>query len=207
MPKETVYAIGEIANNVNAWILCDEVYRGAELSREECTSFWDIDYDKTIVNCGLSKAYGLPGLRLGWSVSNKQYIQDCWATHDYTTIAIGRLSDMIGAYVLNADNRMKTLNRTRDALSNNLTLFQNWVNTFDGKFKFIPPDAGAMAFTKYDWHINSSVLVEKIREEASVMLVAGDWYGMDHYLRFGYGATASVLEAALDRITPIFKSL
>ena len=96
---------------------------------------------------------------------------------------------------------------TRDALSNNLTLFQNWVNTFDGKFKFIPPDAGAMAFTKYDWHINSSILVEKIREEASVMLVAGDWYGMDHYLRFGYGATASVLEAALDRITPIFKSL
>ncbi|SVC35458.1 uncharacterized protein METZ01_LOCUS288312, partial [marine metagenome] len=207
MPKETVYAIGEIANNVNAWILCDEVYRGAELSRKECTSFWDIDYDKTIVNCGLSKAYGLPGLRLGWSVSNKQYIQDCWATHDYTTIAIGRLSDMIGAYVLNADNRMKTLNRTRDALSNNLTLFQNWVNTFDGKFKFIPPDAGAMAFAKYDWNINSSELVEKIRDEASVMLVAGDWYGMDHYLRFGYGATASVLEAALDRITPIFKSL
>ena len=207
MPKETVYAISEIADNANAWILCDEVYRGAELSRKECTSFWDIDYDKTIVNCGLSKAYGLPGLRLGWSVSNKQYIQDCWATHDYTTIAIGRLSDMIGAYVLNADNRMKTLNRTRDALSNNLTLFQNWVNTFDGKFKFIPPDAGAMAFTKYDWHINSSVLVEKIREEASVMLVAGDWYGMDHYLRFGYGANASVLEAELDRITPIFKSL
>ena len=39
MPKETVYAIGEIADNANAWILCDEVYSGAELSRKECTSF------------------------------------------------------------------------------------------------------------------------------------------------------------------------
>jgi len=46
-----------------------------------------------------------------------------------------------------------------------------------------------------------------VRQEASVMLVAGDWYGMDHYLRFGYGAKQSDLEAALERITPIFKSL
>ena len=39
------------------------------------------------------------------------------------------------------------------------------------------------------------------------MLVAGDWYGMDHYLRFGYGAKSTELEAALDRVTPILKIL
>jgi len=207
LPKETVHAIGEIAQSVGAWILSDEVYRGAELNREECTSIWEIDYDKTIVNCGLSKAYGLPGLRLGWSLANEDYIQKCWATHDYTSIAIGRLSDMIAAHVLLPENRMKTLNRTRDALTKNLALFQAWVESFHGKFNFRSPDAGAMAFASYDWDINSSELVEKVRNEASVMLVAGDWYGMDHYLRFGYGAKQTDLEAALDRITPVFNSL
>ena len=207
LPKETVFAIGEIAKEVDAWILSDEVYRGAELNREECTSFWDISYSKTIVNCGLSKAYGLPGLRLGWSISNKDYIQECWATHDYTTIAIGRLSDLIGAHVLHPDNRMTTLNRTRDALTVNLRLFQKWVNIFDQQISFIPPSAGAMAFVRYNWDINSTLLVEKVRKEASVMLVAGDWYGMDHYLRFGYGAKSSDLKAALERITPILKTL
>jgi hypothetical protein len=94
-----------------------------------------------------------------------------------------------------------------DALTKNLALFQAWVESFHGKFNFMPPDAGAMAFASYDWDINSSELVEKVRNEASVMLVAGDWYGMDHYLRFGYGAKQTDLEAALDRITPVFNSL
>ncbi|MDP6340169.1 MAG: aminotransferase class I/II-fold pyridoxal phosphate-dependent enzyme [Candidatus Marinimicrobia bacterium] len=207
LPKETVLAIGEIAQSAGVWILVDEVYRGAELNREECTSFWEIGYDKTIVNCGLSKAYGLPGLRLGWSLSSEDHIQQSWATHDYTSIAIGRMSDIIAAYVLHPDNRMKTLNRIRDALAENLGFFQEWVDNFRDHFSFIPPEAGAMAFTGYDWNINSTALVEKVRDEASVMLVAGDWYGMDRYLRFGYGAKRTDLEAALERITPIFKSL
>ena len=62
-----------------------------------------------------------------------------------------------------------------------------------------PPDIlGWAAFYKY---------VEKLRNETSVMLVAGDWYGMDHYLRFGYGAKSSDLREALDRISPVLKSL
>ncbi|MBC8346239.1 MAG: aminotransferase class I/II-fold pyridoxal phosphate-dependent enzyme [Candidatus Marinimicrobia bacterium] len=207
LPKEMVHQIGEIAQSVGAWILSDEVYRGAELNREECTSFWDLDYEKTIVNCGLSKAYGLPGLRIGWSVASTDTIQKCWATHDYTSIAIGRMSDIIAAHVLHPTLRMETLNRTRDALTANLGLFQKWISEFDSKMRFIPPEAGAMAFAGYDWNINSTKLIEKVREEASVMLVAGDWYGMDHYLRFGYGAKQLDLEAALDRITPIFRSL
>ena len=64
-----------------------------------------------------------------------------------------------------------------------------------------------MAFVKYNWDINSTLLVEKVREEASVMLVAGDWYGMDHYLRFGYGAKSSDDKEALDRISPVLKLL
>ena len=86
LPKEAVYKIGEIAQKYDSWILSDEVYRGAELDGNECNSFWEIGYDKTIVNCGLSKAYGLPGLRLGWSISNPDYIKQCWANHDYTCL-------------------------------------------------------------------------------------------------------------------------
>jgi aspartate/methionine/tyrosine aminotransferase len=117
------------------------------------------------------------------------------------------MSDIIAAHVLHHTRRMETLNWIRDALTANLGLFQNWISEFDSKMRFIPPEAGAMAFVGYDWDINSTKLIEKVREEASVMLVAGDWYGMDHYLRFGYGAKQSDLEAALERITPIFKSL
>jgi hypothetical protein len=202
-----VHKIGRIAQEVDAWILVDEVYRGAELNRKECTSFWDIDYDKTIVNCGLSKAYGLPGLRIGWSISNPDYIQKSWATNDYTSLSVGRLSDVIASHVLHPDNRMKTLDHIRDSLTENLNIFQKWVDSHSDHFSFIPPAAGAMAFIGYDWEINSTELFEKVRKEASVLLVAGDWYGMDRYLRFGYGASRSHLMPALDRVTSIFQSL
>ena len=59
LSKEAVYKIGEIAQKFDSWILSDEVYRGAEIDGNECNSFWEIGYEKTIVNCGLSKAYGL----------------------------------------------------------------------------------------------------------------------------------------------------
>ena len=207
LPKQMVEDIVAIAESVDAWIVSDEVYRGAELNHEECTSFWEPGYGKTIVNCGLSKAYALPGLRLGWSLSNPDYIKQCWANHDYTSISVGRLSDIIAAHVLHPNNRMKTLSYIREALAINLDIFQNWISDFGDHLGFIPPEAGAMAFVHYDWTINSSDLIEKVRKEASVMLVAGDWYGMDRYIRFGYGAKQSDLENALDRITPIFKSL
>ena len=116
LTKDMVHKIGEIAQKFDAWILSDEVYRGAELDGNECNSFWEIAYEKTIVNCGLSKAYGLPGLRLGWSISNPDYINKCWANHDYTSISIGRLSDLIGSYVLHPDNRLNTLSQIRESL-------------------------------------------------------------------------------------------
>jgi len=207
LSKNMVFEIGDIARQAGAWILVDEVYRGAELSGEECTSFWDIDYDKAIVNCGLSKAYGLPGLRLGWSIASEDYIQDAWATHDYTSIAIGRLSDLIATHVLQRTNRKFFLTATLTALRNNLDLFQKWLDNYPGKFRFITPQAGAMAFVHYEFDINSTKLVEKVRDEVSVMLVAGDWYGMDRYLRFGYGAKQDDLIIALDRIDRVFKAL
>ena len=65
-----------------------------------------------------------------------------------------------------------------------------------------------MVFVKYDLANQlSPKLTKRIRSGLSVMLVAGDWYGMDNYIRFGYGAKALILKNALDRITPVFKSL
>lgn len=207
MDKETVMNIGAIAKKADAWLLVDEVYRGSELNSDECPSFWDIPYEKKVINCGLSKAYGLPGLRVGWSISNKKFINDCWANHDYTSIAIGRLSDVIAAHVLAPENRLSILKRTRSSLNENLVIFQDWINNFDSHFHLVTPRAGAMAFVRYDWDINSTDLVDRIRNEASVMLVAGDWYDFDGYIRFGYGAKKKDLISALDRVSLILDSM
>ncbi len=67
-PLETIKAIAAVADRHGTRILSDEVYRGAERSGERTPSFWGV-YPKSIITQSLSKAYGTPGLRLGWMVA------------------------------------------------------------------------------------------------------------------------------------------
>src|SRR2546430_3925328 len=78
-------AIVSRAAEVGAWLLADEVYQGAERDGTTTPSFWG-SYERVIVVNGLLKAYGLPGLRIGWVVAPPAFSGDAWARHDYTTI-------------------------------------------------------------------------------------------------------------------------
>jgi len=162
LPKAQIDAIIQMAEKVNATVLADEVYRGAELNGEECHSFMDSDYDNIIVNAGLSKAYGLPGLRLGWTIGTNEYMHKAWEVKDHTSICLGRLSDIMATKVLQPEMRQKILARTRSVLSDNLDVIQDWVRSYNGHFRFIPPEAGAMAFMHYSFDVNSTELVERI---------------------------------------------
>ena len=56
--------IAAVAARHGCWIVSDEIYRGAELDGVDSPSMWG-RADRVIVTSGLSKAYGLPGLRVG----------------------------------------------------------------------------------------------------------------------------------------------
>ena len=60
-------------------------------------TFWG-KYDRVIVTNGLSKAYGLPGLRIGWIVAPTDLIARMWSYHDYTTIAPGHAERLPGPH-------------------------------------------------------------------------------------------------------------
>jgi aspartate/methionine/tyrosine aminotransferase len=188
-----------LAGEVGAWIYADEIYRGAELNGDETASFIGL-YDKVIVAAGLSKAYALPGLRLGWLAGPREIIDNAWHHHDYTSISSGVVSQFTAALVLQPDKRRNVLSRSRDMLKINLELLQEWIGTHSRLFSLVPPKAGGMAFMSYNMDINSSELSTKLRKEKSVFVVAGDWYGMDHYLRLGIGGEKEKLLAGLNLV-------
>jgi aspartate/methionine/tyrosine aminotransferase len=200
---EEMREIVEIADSVGAWIHSDEVYRGAELDGIEIPSFMGM-YDKTMVNGGLSKAYALPGLRLGWLAGPAETIADSWAYHDYTSIAAGILSNRIAEIALSPEVRATILERNRSMLRHNLQIMVDWVNAYGEIFHFVPPKAGGMAFLRYDLDINSTELSNWLRTTQSVFILAGDCYGMDHYFRVGIGAEEETLVAGLARIREAF---
>ena len=191
--------IAAIAGRHGSWVLSDEIYRGAERDGRETPSMWG-RYDRAIVTNGLSKAYGLPGLRIGWIVGPAPLIASLWAYHDYTTISPGALSDALARRALEPSRRAQLLARTRRILNANFPIIAEWLESHRGWFSYVPPDAGAIVYVKYHHAINSTELVTRLRERKSVLIVPGDHFGMVGYLRIGFGEEPGYMREGLNRL-------
>ena len=202
--------ISAIAARNGAWILADEIYQSSELapglSTGETPTAWG-RYERVVVTNSLSKAYGLPGLRLGWIVAPPEEIQRFWELHDYTSIAPAALSDHLAVKVLAPDRRARLLERTRAHLKANYAVCAEWVEANSAFVRHIPPRAGAMLFVKYEHPIDSIELAERFLREKSLLLVPGSHYGMDRWLRIGFGGEKEKLQRGLERVTELFESL
>jgi aspartate/methionine/tyrosine aminotransferase len=206
MREETLDEICEIARRAGAWILADEVYQGSELDGKTTPTFWG-RYEKVIVVNGLSKAYGLPGIRVGWIVSTKDVASKLWSYHDYTTICPSALNDYLARKALQPGTRARILARTREILETNLPIITSWIEHHKENFSLIPPQAGAIAYVKYNLKINSSKFAERLMKEKSTLIVPGDHFGMDGYLRIGYGPPKDYLYAGLNRIDELVEDI
>jgi aspartate/methionine/tyrosine aminotransferase len=199
-------AIVAAAGKHGSWILADEVYRGAELDGPETPSFVGT-YERVLGIAGLSKAYGLPGLRLGWVVSPKSESEGVWSRKDYTSISPGALSDFLGKKALEPARRAKILERTRGILRRNYAVLEEWVKKRGDAFRLVPPRAGAIAYLRYLWKVNSLELVLRLRDEQSVLIVPGDHFGMDGFLRIGFGNEPEDLAGGLAKIDALLDTL
>lgn len=193
-------AIVAAADRVGAWIVSDEIYRGAEVDADVTSpTIWG-RYDRVIVTSGLSKAFGMPGLRVGWTLGPEDAIHRIRERHDYTTLTPSIVSDRLASFAMQPEVRENILARTRSIIRANLPLFEGWLHTHDDVFLYARPAAGAIAYVKYRLPIGSSELVERIRLERSVLLVPGDMFGLKKGIRFGFGYDIEHMLKGLARV-------
>jgi aspartate/methionine/tyrosine aminotransferase len=206
MKGEEVDLVCRAAARVGAWVLADEIYRGAELEGRETETIWN-RYERAIVTSGLSKAYGLPGLRIGWVVAPPETIDALWGVHDYTTIAPGALNDLLARIALSSPKREELLARTRGIIRTNYSIVRAWIDKRAPLLSHTPPEAGAIVFVKYHHAINSTSLADRLREEQSVLVVPGDHFDLDGYLRIGFGSESKHVSASLERIGEVLDKI
>ncbi len=186
LTEDEMAVVVDAARKVDAWILADEIYRGAEVEGDMSPTFWG-RYEKVVVTSGLSKAFGLPGLRIGWVVAPKELIEQVWIHHDYLTLTPGLLNDRLGAIAMEPVRRDAILARTRRIIQTNLPVLEEWLNEYSHLFHYAPPVAGAIAYFEYELPINSTTLIDQLRVERSVLLVPGDQFGLGKGIRVGFG--------------------
>jgi aspartate/methionine/tyrosine aminotransferase len=206
LSEAEMQAVVEVAERVGAWIVADEIYRGAEVDGDVVSpTFWG-RYDRTIVTSGLSKAFGMPGLRIGWVVAPSAQIRRIWERHDYTTLTPNAVSDKLCAIAMEPEVRERVLARTRGIIRANLPRLEEWISARP-YFSFARPVAGAITYAKYDLPIGSSELVDRIRTEQSVLLVPGDMLGLKRGIRFGYGYDIETTMKGLSRADEVLSAI
>jgi aspartate/methionine/tyrosine aminotransferase len=197
--EEEMSEIIRVAGRANAGLLVDEIYRGAEVSGPLSPTFWR-RYDKVIITSGLSKAFGLPGLRIGWIVAPPKTIAKLCSYRDYTTLTPTLLSDRLARIVMEPARREKVLERTRSIIRRNLPKLESWIHSHDDIFTYIPPMAGAITYFKYKLPITSTKLFDKLRKERSVLITPGDHFGGGRYIRVGFGYDVDYTLRGLARV-------
>ena len=199
-------AVVSVADHAGAWILADEVYAGAERVAEEITpSFWG-RYDNVLAIGSMSKAFGLPGLRVGWVVAPTDAVDQIWARQEYITISNTMLGNILAAHALSPDVRPHLIARTRDYIRRGYSNFERWAQQHEGLFSWVPPEAAAIAFVRYHVEANSSELVERLIHEQSTYVVPGDHFGLDGHLRISIGLPEDYLLEGLGRVAKVIQS-
>ncbi len=185
--EEEMDAIVEVARKVKAWLVVDEIYRGAEYNSATTPTFWG-RYNKVVITSGLSKAFAMPGLRLGWVVAPPKVIEKIWIHHDYLTLTPNVFSDYIAAIAMEPVQREALLARTKNIIKKNLPPLEAWFTARADLFNYARPLAGAIAYFTYNAQIKPQKLIDRLRVEESTLLVPANHFGMTHKgIRIGYG--------------------
>jgi len=190
--------IAAIARSVGAWILCDEVYRGLDQTGNGYTASIADLYEKGISTAGMSKAYSLAGLRLGWIAAPKPVLEAAMIHRDYNTISVGRLDDHFAALAL--EHRDKIMARAHRITRQNLALLDGWVKG-EKRISWVKPRSGTTALLKYDLPMTSRDFCLALLEAEGVMLCPGSALEMEGWVRMGFAQKSEVMREGLARMS------
>ncbi|MBN7773434.1 aminotransferase [Clostridium aminobutyricum] len=202
IPLEIMGEIIKIAENVGAYILSDEVYRG--IAEDDCYMPSIVDlYDKGISVSSMSKIFSLAGLRMGWIVSKDAgVLQACRTRRDYDTICCGSLDDLFASIALS--NKDKIFERNKSILKHNREILDKWVNETKG-VHYVKPVAGTTALVYYDKNIPSYDLCVRLIKEKGLLFTPGSCFELEGCVRIGYAFDSKTLKEGLDKFTEFLK--
>ena len=198
MDRALLDQIIDIARANDAYILCDEVYRGINQDNNDLNNAIADLYEKGISVGSMSKAFALAGLRLGWIVAPKDVLHQVMIHRDYNTISVGMLDDHFAALAL--ENASSLLHRNRAIVRTNLAMLSDWVDN-EPRISWVKPKGGTVTLLKYDLVMTSEAFCKTLVDETGVMLMPGSALNMEGTVRIGFGNPTDVMKVGLQKLS------
>lgn len=195
--RRTLEAVVEIARSAGLLLFSDEMYRGLEYGGTRLPAVCDL-YEQGVSLWGLSKSFGLPGLRIGWLATHDASLLGRAATlKDYTTICNSALSEEVASLALDQGEKLMETNRTR--VRENLELVRRAFPGPGAPVELLAgggewraaggfPGGGSTILPRFAAGRSSTAVAEELRTAWDTLLVPGPLFDMpDEYFRLGLG--------------------
>ncbi len=185
--KNDYLEILDIAKRNSCYVFSDEMYRLLEHNPQDRLPIGTDIYEKCISLSGMSKTFGLGGLRLGWlSARDNQMLKRIVEFKDYTTIS----NNAVGEYIAKAALKKKDifLSRNHKIVTNNVALLDSFFAKHKDVFGWFKPRAGSIAFVEIKFGKKVDDFCADLVKKKNVLLVPSTKFGYgEHHFRLGFG--------------------
>lgn len=160
----------EICTERGIRVVSDEVHRGLELEPPRTLAqAADLSPEALSINV-MSKAYGLPGLRVGWvACRDRSVLQRLERAKHYTSICNTAPGEFLARLAL--DHGGAILARNHAIVEANNRLFEKFADDHQGLFDYHPPDGSCVAFPRYLGADGVEAFCRKAVEQDGVLLL------------------------------------
>ncbi len=205
-------ALIELSRSRGIYLFSDEVYRGLERDPARQLPQVADRYERGLSLNVMSKAYGLPGLRIGWIASrDRALLGRMERIKHYLSICNAGPSEHLAVIALKA--RARILMRNRDLIAGNLKTMNAFFDEFGDLFDWSVPDGGCIAFPRYKGQDGVETFCRRLAEEDGIILLPASIYHSElgatptDRFRIGFGRSyttegLAAMRAALRRNRP-----
>ncbi len=185
--QETFRKLLALVEERNIYLFSDEIYRLLEHDPERRLPAAADCYDRAISLGGLSKSFGLPGLRIGWlATRDKEALGKFAVMKDYTSICSSAPSEILAIIALR--NKEKISRAKLALVLENLRLARDFFSSRPRLFQWLEPRAGSTAFPRLVTDQPVDQFCRELVEQKNVMLLPGDVFDFPgNHFRVGLG--------------------
>ncbi len=192
LPPSDLLDLVELCRERGIYILSDEVYRGVELlSEDRLPQIADI-YERGISLNVMSKAYGMPGLRIGWVASKDvKLLRRVERYKHYLSICNSAPAELLAEIALKS--RETLLQKNRELLRGNVEQLEALFADYPGIVEWHRPRGGCVAFPRYGGPGDCETFCRGLLEESGVLLLPSSLYMSEladvpsEHFRIGFG--------------------
>lgn len=201
----TMRAVVDVAERAGCFVLFDETYR--DLTLGEPLPLAATLSPRAISVSSLSKAFGVPGIRIGWVINRDPELLTLFlAAKEQMGICGSAIDEYVGYQLL--VKRPEVLASNQRLLARRLEIVRSWIES-EPLVQWVEPKGGVVCFPRVDLpDARMEAFYRRLLEEHRTYLAPGHWFDMPRqYFRLGFGwPTEDELSRGLDAISRTLKN-